>query len=64
MNKHLVTKTINLRFVKLSNSWAKAGPMSEAIALGLACVPRLDLDCFESQSDSLRPDQWLPKTEL
>ena len=64
MNEHLVPKRINLCVVKLSNSWAKAGPMSEAIALGLTCISRLDLDHFESQSDSLRPDQWLPKTVL
>jgi len=46
--------------MKLSNSRAKAGPMSEAIALGLTCVPRLDLDHFESQSDSSRLNQRLP----
>ena len=32
MNEHLVSKMINLCVVKLSNSRAKAGPMSEAIA--------------------------------
>ena len=54
--------------MKLSNSSAKAAPMSEAIAspkarlllVGLTCVPRLDLDHFESQSDSPRLDQRLP----
>ncbi len=57
MNEHLVSKIINLCVVKLSNSRAKAGPMSEANALGLACVPRLDLDYFESQADSPRLNQ-------
>jgi hypothetical protein len=57
MNEHLVSKIINLCVVKLSNSCAKAGPMSEANALGLACVPRLDLDYFESQADSPRLNQ-------
>ncbi len=47
--------------MKLSNSRAKAGPMSAAIAVGLTCVPRLDLDHFESQSDSPRLNQRLPK---
>ena len=72
MNEHLVPKIINLCGVKLSDSWAKAGPMSGAqpmseasalavaIALGLTCVPRLDLDYFESQADSPRFNQRLP----
>ncbi len=60
MNEHLVPKIINLCVVKLSNSRAKAGPMSEAIALGLTCVPRLDLNHFESQSDSPRLNQRFP----
>jgi hypothetical protein len=72
MDEHLVPKMINLCVVKLSNSWAKAGPMSgaqpvsaanalaEASAVGLACVPRLDLDYLESQADSPRLDQKLP----
>jgi len=50
--------------VKLSNSHAKAGPMSAASALGLTCVPRLELDGpaprhFESQPDSPRINQRL-----
>ena len=66
MNEHLVSKIINLCVVKLSNSWAKAGPMSVAIALGLTCAPRLELDGptfrhFESQLDSLRINQRLPR---
>ena len=76
MIEHLVPKIINLcvaymevgegreqerKLCKLSNSRAKAGPMSEAIALGLTCVPRLDLDHFESQSDSTRLNQRLPR---
>ena len=50
--------------MKLSNSWAKAGPMSGASDVGLACVPRLDLDYFESQSDSPRLNQRLLKFTL
>ena len=48
--------------MKLGNSRAKAGPMSESIALGLTRVPRLDLDHFASQSDSPRLNQRLPGT--
>jgi hypothetical protein len=59
MNERVVPKMINFCVVKLSNSPAKAGPMSEAIALGLTCVPRLDLDHFESQPDSPRINQRL-----
>ena len=60
-----MSKTINLCVVKLSNSWAKADPMSEASVVGLACVPRLDLDYFESQSDSPRLNQrFLKKTPI
>jgi hypothetical protein len=54
MNEHLASKIINLCVVKLSNRGAKAGPMSEAIALGLTCVSRLDLDYFEH--NLIRPD--------
>jgi hypothetical protein len=57
--------------VKLSNSPAKAGPMSgvqpmsRANALGLTFVPRLELDGpalrhFDSQLDSLRINQRFP----
>ena len=72
MNERVVPKKTNFCVVKLSNSPAKAGPMSGAqpmseasalavaIALGLACVPRLDLDYFESQADSSRLNQRLP----
>jgi hypothetical protein len=45
--------------VKLSNSPAKAGPMSVANALGLTRVPRLELGHFESQPDSPRINQRL-----
>jgi hypothetical protein len=56
MNERVVPKKTNFCVVKLSNSPAKAGPMSvaialgragpmsEAIALGLTRVPRLELD--------------------
>ena len=43
--------------MKLSNSPAKAGPMSEANALGLICVPCLALAYFESQSGLSRINQ-------
>jgi hypothetical protein len=62
MNERVAPKIINFCVVKLSNSPAKAGPMSVANALGLTCVPRLELDRpalrhFESQLDSLRSNQ-------
>ena len=57
MSDHLVSKTINLCVVELTYIRAKAGPMSKANAVGLGCVPRLDLDYFESQSDSPRLNQ-------
>jgi hypothetical protein len=56
MNERVVPKMINFCVVKLSNSPAKAGPMSRvqpmsganalaaANALGLTCFPRLELD--------------------
>ena len=58
MNERVVPKIINFRVVKLSNSPAKAGPMSgaqpmseasalaAAIALGLTCNWRLELAHF------------------
>ena len=64
MNERVVSKMTNFCVVKLSNSPAKAGPMSTASALGLACVPRLELDHFESQPDSLRINQRLPSVML
>ncbi len=79
MDEHLVPKIINFyvaymevgegreqerKLYKLSNSGAKAGPMSVAIALGLTCVPRLELDNFESQSESPRLNQRLPRHPL
>ena len=57
MNEHLASKIINLCVVELGNSRARAGAMSEANALGLASVPRLDFDHFESQPDSIRTNQ-------
>ena len=62
MNEEIVPKRIDLIVVKLVNSWAKAGPMSGASAVGLDCVPRLDLDSFESQSVSSRLNQRLPSS--
>jgi hypothetical protein len=61
MNQHLFVKMCQIGVANLGNSHAKAGPMSEAIALGLTCVPRLVFDHFESQSDSPRLNQRLPK---
>ncbi len=68
-----LAQTHSIRFAHgASLSGAKAGPMSraqpvsaanalaEANAVGLGCVPRLDLDCFESQSVSPRLNQRLP----
>jgi hypothetical protein len=51
MNQHLLVKmhqlgTPNRCVANLGNSLAKAGPMSAAIALGLACDWRLDLAHF------------------
>ena len=57
MNEHTCVQHINLCVVKLNNSRAKAGPMSGASALGLACVPRLDLDVLNHnliRSDLIR----------
>ena len=61
MNEPVVPKMTNFYVVKLSNSPARAGPMSEANALGLTCVSRLELDYFESQPDSPRINQRLLK---
>ena len=44
MNQHLLVKMRQLRVANLGNRLAKAGPMSGAIALGLARNWRLDLD--------------------
>jgi hypothetical protein len=60
MNERVVPKMTNFCVVKLSNSPAKAGPMSVANALGLTRVPRLELGHFESQPDSPRINQRLP----
>ena len=49
------------KLCKLGNRPAKAGPMSGAIALGLTCVPRLDLNHFVSQYDSPRLNHRFPK---
>ena len=45
MNERVVPKMTNICVVKLSNS------------LAIICVPRLELDHFESQPDSLRINQ-------
>jgi hypothetical protein len=46
MNQHLLVKMRQLCVANLGNSRAKAGPMSEANALGLICDWRLDLAHF------------------
>jgi hypothetical protein len=46
MNQHLLVKMHQLGVANLGNSFAKAGPMSAAIALGLTCDWRLDLAHF------------------
>jgi hypothetical protein len=46
MNQHLLGKMRQLGVANLGNSLAKAGPMSAAIALGLACNWRLELTHF------------------
>jgi hypothetical protein len=66
MNERVEPKMTNFHVVELSNSRAKAGPMSAANALGLTRVPRLELDGpaprhFESQLDSPRINQGLLK---
>jgi len=48
MNERVVPKMTNFCVVKLSNSPA------------ITCVPRLELDHFESQPDSLRINQRFP----
>jgi hypothetical protein len=46
MNQHLLVKMCQFGVASLGNSLAKAGPMSAAIALGLACDWRLELTHF------------------
>ena len=46
-------------FVKLTNSGAKAGPMSKASVVGLSCISRLDPH-FDSQADTFRINQRCP----
>ena len=48
MNERVVPKMTSICVVKLSNSPA------------ITCVPRLELDHFESQPDSPRIDQRFP----
>ena len=68
MNERVVPKMTNFCVVKLSNSPAKAGPMSgaqpmseasalaAAIALGLTYVPRLKLDGPTHRDFESQPD--------
>jgi hypothetical protein len=44
-------------FVKLTNSGAKAGPMSGASVVGLGFISRFDLAHFKSQADISRINQ-------
>jgi hypothetical protein len=43
MNQQLLVKMRQLFVANLTNRLTRAGPMSEAIALGLRCDSRLDL---------------------
>ena len=52
MNERVVPKMTNFRVVKLSNSPA------------ITCVPRLELDHFESQPDSPRINQRFLNIEV
>jgi hypothetical protein len=51
MNQHLLVKIRQLFVTNLGKSLAKAGPMSEAIALGLTCDWRLDLAHFSCAAE-------------
>jgi hypothetical protein len=51
MNQHLLVKMHQLGVANLGNSFAKAGPMSEANALGLTCDWRLDLAHFSCAAE-------------
>ena len=64
MSERLVSKTTMIKAWNASISPAKAGPMSEANAVGLAKFHNAEIDCFESQSDSPRLDQRLPETRI
>ena len=60
MSEHLVSKTINLCVVKLSKTHSIRFAHGASLSWAIACVPRLDLDCFELQSDTPRLNQGLP----
>jgi hypothetical protein len=60
MKQRVVPRITNFCVVKLSNSPAKAGPMSAASALGVTCVPRLELGHFHSQPESPEINQRIP----
>jgi len=51
MSQHLFVKIHQLVVANLANRLAKAGPMSEAIAVGLSCDWRLDLAYFNFTSE-------------
>jgi hypothetical protein len=51
MNQHMLVKIHQLSVANLANRLTKAGPMSEAIALGLGCNWRLDLAYFNFASE-------------
>jgi len=51
MNQQLLVKMSRFLVVNLTNRMAKAGPMSGAIALGLRCDSRLDLNHFTGVSE-------------
>jgi len=51
MNQHLLVKISQLFVVNLTNRVTRAGPMSEAIALGLRCDLRPDLTYFNCAAE-------------
>ena len=68
MNERVVPKMTNFCVVKLSNSRAITQHREVPVprrqdVVERPCVPRLELDHFESQPDSLRIDQRLPSSK-
>ena len=51
VNQQLLVKMSQSFVANLTNRVTKAGPMSEAIALGLRCDSRLDLSHFTGASE-------------
>ena len=69
MNERVVPKMTNSHVVKLSNSRAitphREVPVPRRQDVDeRPCVPRLELDHFESQPDSLRINQKFPRVNI